>query len=257
MADLSAEKKRIIYVARIEKKTKRPHLLVEAFAKIAAEFPDWKVEIWGMRKYPEYEKEINDFIRAHNLTGQVALMGYTEDVEGLYRRADIHAFPSASEGFSLAIADAMSIGLPHIGFKDAHSVNEIIVNGHNGFLADNVDDFAAKLKILMKDKELRIKFGHNAHEDMKAYAPEILMNQWEELFQKLCPANPDTKNSAPASIWRCAVGCWLPFAASAPALSLAPPYPFQSSAVPLERNTSERLKNLCPSCSRKAKSGCG
>src|SRR5699024_7224617 len=27
-----------------------------------------------------------------------------------------------------------------------------------------------------------------------------------------------------------------------PALSLAPPYPFQSSAVPLERNTSERLK---------------
>ena len=193
MADLSAEKKRIIYVARIEKKTKRPHLLVEAFAKIAAEFPDWKVEIWGMRKYPEYEKEINDFIRAHNLTGQVALMGYTEDVEGLYRRADIHAFPSASEGFSLAIADAMSIGLPHVGFKDAHSVNEIIVNGHNGFLADNVDDFAAKLKILMKDKELRIKFGHNAHKDMKAYAPEILMNQWEELFQKLCPANPDTK----------------------------------------------------------------
>ena len=92
MADLSAEKKRIIYVARIEKKTKRPHLLVEAFAKIAAEFPDWKVEIWGMRKYPEYEKEINDFIRAHNLTGQVTLMGYTEDVEGLYRRADIHAF---------------------------------------------------------------------------------------------------------------------------------------------------------------------
>ena len=49
------------------------------------------------------------------------------------------------------------------------------------------------MKILIKDKELRIKFGHNAHEDMKAYAPEILMNQWEELFQKLCPANPDTK----------------------------------------------------------------
>lgn len=40
----------------------------------------------------------------------------------------------------------------------------------------------------MKDKELRIKFGRNAHEDMKAYAPEILMNQWEELFQKLCPS---------------------------------------------------------------------
>ena len=143
------------------------------------------MEIWGLRKYPDYEKEIENFIAAHNLTGQVALMGYNRDVEALYRSADIHAFPSSCEGFSLAIADAMALGLPHIGFKDAHSVNEIIVDGHNGFLAENVDDFAEKLKILMKDKALRIKFGQNAREDMKAYAPEILMQQWDDLFKEL------------------------------------------------------------------------
>ncbi len=185
MVDLAHEKKRIIYVARIERRVKRPHLLVEAFAKIAAGFPDWKVEIWGIRKYPDYEKEIEDFITAHNLQGQVALMGYTQDIEGLYRSADIHAFPSSCEGFSLAIADAMAMGLPHIGFKDAHSVNEIIIDGHNGFLAEDVDDFAQKLKMLMEDKDLRIKFGQNAREDMKAYAPEILMKQWDNLFKEL------------------------------------------------------------------------
>ncbi len=185
MVDLSKEKKRIIYVARIEKNIKRPHLLVEAFAKIAKDFPDWKVEIWGMRKYPTYENEINEFISKHNLEKQVALMGYSTDVEGLYRSADIHAFPSSGEGFSLAIADAMSIGLPHIGFKDAHSVNEIIVDGHNGFLAEDLDDFAKKLKILMEDKELRIKFGSNAHKDMAAYAPEILMDEWEKLLTQI------------------------------------------------------------------------
>ena len=185
MVDLNKEKKRIIYVARIEKHIKRPHLLVEAFAKIAKEFPDWKVEIWGMSKYPAYEREINSMIAKNNLEGQVALMGYSTDVEGLYRSADIHAFPSCCEGFSLAIADAMSIGLPHIGFKDAHSVNEIIVDGHNGFLAEDVDDFAKKLKILMQDKELRIKFGTNAHQDMAAYAPEILMDEWEKLLNSI------------------------------------------------------------------------
>ncbi len=185
MVDLAHEKKRIIYVARIERRIKRPHLLVEAFAKIAADFPDWKVEIWGMRKYPDYEKEIEDFISEHNLQGQVALMGYTQDMEGLYRSADIHAFPSSCEGFSLAIADAMAMGLPHVGFKDAHSVNEIIVDGHNGFLAEDVDDFATKLKILIENKDLRIKFGKNAREDMKAYTPEILMAQWDKLFSEL------------------------------------------------------------------------
>lgn len=185
IVDLQNEKKRIIYVARVEKLIKRPHLLVEAFAQIAPEFPDWKVEIWGLRKYPAYEKEITTFIARHKLENQVALMGYNKDVEALYRSADIHAFPSACEGFSLAIADAMAMGLPHIGFKDAHSVNEIIVDGHNGFLAEDVSDFAAKLKILMQDKALRIKFGKNAREDMKAYAPEILMQQWDDLFKEL------------------------------------------------------------------------
>lgn len=185
MVDLSKEKKRIIYVARIEKHIKRPHLLVEAFAKIAKDYPDWKVEIWGMSKYPAYEREIKNLIAQNKLEEQVALMGYSTDVEGLYRSADIHAFPSSCEGFSLAIADAMSIGLPHIGFKDAHSVNEIIVDGHNGFLAEDVDEFAQKLKILMEDKELRIKFGANAHKDMAAYAPEILMDEWENLLNKI------------------------------------------------------------------------
>ena len=85
----------------------------------------------------------------------------------------------------MAIADAMALGLPHIGFKDAHSVNEVIVDGHNGFLADDVADFALKLRRLMEDKELRIKFGLQAHEDMKAYAPEVIMAQWRELFNGL------------------------------------------------------------------------
>lgn len=185
IVDLNVEKKRIIYVARVEKTIKRPHLLVEAFAQIAHEFSDWKVEIYGARKYPQYDKEINDFITVHHLENQVFLMGYTEDIENVYRNADIQAFPSSCEGFSLAIADGMSLGIPHIGFKDAYSVNEIIMDGKNGFLAEDVNDFAAKLKILMQDKALRIKFGRQAHEDMKAYTPEIIMQKWENLLQSV------------------------------------------------------------------------
>ena len=183
--DLENEKKKIIYVARVEKKIKQPHLLVKAFAKIAKDFPDWKVEIWGIQKYPEYDAEINNLIQKNHLENQVFLKGFSTDVESLYRGADIHAFPSNCEGFSLAIADAMAIGLPHIGFDYAHSVNEIIVDGHNGFLAKDVDDFADKLKKLMSDKALRIKFGKNAREDMKAYAPEVLLDQWDALFKKI------------------------------------------------------------------------
>ena len=185
IADLSIEKKKIIYIARIERSVKQPHVLVEAFNKIAKEFPDWKVEIYGLSKYPEYNKEILEYIENNGLKKQVFLMGYTEDLPTTYRSADIHAFPSNCEGFSLAIADAMAFGLPHVGFKHAHSINEVIVNGSNGFLADDIDDFAEKLKTLMKDKELRIKFGKQAREDMKNHSPECIIDKWEKLLKHI------------------------------------------------------------------------
>ena len=185
LVDLNNEKKKIIYVARIEKTVKQPHLLIEAFAKIAKDFPDWKVEIWGLAKYKDYNKELSDLIEDKGLKNQITMPGYTNDVEALYRTADIQAFPSKCEGFGLAVADAMSIGLPHVGFKYANSINELIIDGHNGFLAEDVDDFAEKLKTLMLDKKLRIKFGKNAHFDMKEYAPEVLLDQWDNLFNDI------------------------------------------------------------------------
>ncbi|MBE6468351.1 MAG: glycosyltransferase family 4 protein [Alphaproteobacteria bacterium] len=185
LVDLSIEHKKIIYVARVEKQVKQPHLLIEAFAKIAKDFPDWKVEIWGIAKYKDYNKELADMIEANNLSNQVSLAGYTTDVEALYHTADIQAFTSNCEGFGLAAADAMAIGLPHVGFSYANSINELIIDGYNGFLADDVDDFAQKLKTLMLDKNLRIKFGKNACESMKEYAPEVIIDQWDNLFNDI------------------------------------------------------------------------
>ena len=37
----------------------------------------------------------------------------------------------------------------------------------------------------MLNKELRIKFGKNAREDMKEYAPEVLIEQWDQLFKEI------------------------------------------------------------------------
>lgn len=44
------------------------------------------------------------------------------------------AFPSAYEGFGLSLAEAMSMGLPAVGYKSCSAVNELIVDGKNGFV---------------------------------------------------------------------------------------------------------------------------
>lgn len=181
-ADLTKEKKKIIYVARVEKNVKRPHLLIEAFGKIAKDFPDWKVNIWGLRKYPQYEAEMQNTMKKYGIENQVSLCGYSNNILEVYQGADIHAFPSAHEGFCLAIADGQAAGLPTLGFADAPAVNEIIIDRHNGLLAKDVDDFADKLAELMRNQQLRIKYGRNAVENVKQYAPENIIALWNKLF---------------------------------------------------------------------------
>lgn len=51
-ADLSAEKEvyKIVFVGRLAKGHKQPHLLIEAFAKLASKYPNWQVELWGAKQ---------------------------------------------------------------------------------------------------------------------------------------------------------------------------------------------------------------
>ncbi len=182
--NLSQEKKKIIYVARVEKAGKRQHLIIEAFGRLAKDFPDWHVEFWGLEKYQNYNQELKTLAEKYNIADRIHICGYHPNIQEVYRNADIHAFPSLHEGFSLALADGMAMGLPSIGFSETPSVNELIIDGHNGFLAEDINDFSNKLKILMEDRELRIKFGHNAAEDMKDYRPEVVINMWNNLISE-------------------------------------------------------------------------
>lgn len=186
-ADLAVAKSahKILFVGRLVKKHKRPHLIIEAFAKIADAFPDWQVELWGAEDKKSYTDELRKRIAKHHLEQHVFLKGSTQHVESVLRTGDIFAFPSAYEGFGLALAEAMSMGLPVVGYRMAPAVNELIVDGENGFLCDDgVDDFAAHLRQLMQDQTLRIRMGQEARASVQKYAAETIWQQWETLMEQ-------------------------------------------------------------------------
>ncbi len=187
-ADLAAEKEqyKIIFVGRLAKNHKRPHLLLEAFAKVADRYPNWVVELWGARDRAAYYKELEYMIKAAHLEGRVLLKGATDRVPQVLRQADIFAFPSAYEGFGMALAEGMSVGLPAVGYKSCAAVNELIKDGVNGLLCDDgVEPLAQALDRLMGDRELRIKMGRAAKADMAQYAPQRIWDRWEELMERV------------------------------------------------------------------------
>lgn len=183
---LDKEQYKIIFIGRLVKNHKRPHLLIEAFAKIAKEFPNWIVELWGAEDKKIYMQQLKKIIKDNNLTDRILLKGTTNDVERVLAQGDIYAFPSAYEGFGLTLAEGMSVGLPAIGYKSCTAVNELIVDNSNGYLCDDgIEPLAEKLRILMGDRDLRIKMGEQARKDMACYAPEQIWKQWEELMKSV------------------------------------------------------------------------
>lgn len=177
----------IINVARFDKVQKRQYLLVEAFNLIAAKYPDWNMEFCGETDYNvNYFKKIKRFVSENKLEDRVLFKGTTNNISKELFKAKIFAFPSAFEGFPLALTEAMSIGLLAIGYKNCPAVNELIKDGENGFLCeDGVDAFAQALEKLMSDEELREKMGQAAKEDMKQYAPDKIWDMWEKLIEQV------------------------------------------------------------------------
>jgi glycosyltransferase, group 1 family protein len=188
-ADLLRKKDnyKIIFVARLDKNHKRPHILIEAFAPLAKRYPNWSVEIWGAEDRKIYKKELEYLIASNNLEKQVHLKGTSTDVPSILQQGDIFAFPSAYEGFGLSLGEAMSMGLPAIGYKSCPAVNELIINGKTGILCDDgIKPFSDALEELMKNQKLRAEMGKAGRIHMEQYAPQSIWNKWEELLVRVC-----------------------------------------------------------------------
>lgn len=186
-ADLSAQKDtyKILFVGRLSKNHKRPHLLIEAFAGLADEFPNWNVELWGAEDGKAYYKELQLLIKKHHLENRVFLKGPTNDVPSVLQQGDIFAFPSAYEGFGLALGEAMSMGLPAVGYKSCSAVNELIKDGEDGYLCeDGIEPLRIALQKIMKNQQIRMQMGKGAKISMEKYSSKAIWNEWNILLEQ-------------------------------------------------------------------------
>lgn len=190
-ADLTSKKDtyKVVSIGRIDRNQKQTLIAIKAFLSFAAKFPNWLFEFYGPATDQHYKQEIDNYIKKNDFHHQVKYMGITSDASQVLSQADILAFPSAYEGFSLVLTEANAVGVPAIGFSYAPSVNELIQHGKTGILVETEQEFAEKLSFLMKNQDLRCKMGSAAKESMKDYAPDIVWGKWEALLTRLTCKN--------------------------------------------------------------------
>ena len=178
------EQRTLLSVGRLSYQKNYP-VLVDAFARIAAGFPDWRLKIVGEgENRPVIESAIDDLGLRH----RVSMDGATVDVASEYRAADLFCLPSRFEGFPNTLAEAMAHGLPAVAFAGCAGMDELIAPGRNGRLANGNGDpesLARTLSELMGDAAQRTRLGEAAREVARTYNPEKIYDMWDRLFQEV------------------------------------------------------------------------
>ncbi|MEY4107563.1 MAG: hypothetical protein RL181_1905 [Bacteroidota bacterium] len=102
-----------------------------------------------------------------DIAGHVTFHGNKthRELVSLLSGADVYAHVSMSEGISNAVMEAMSMQLPVV-CTDAGGMNELICDGHDGFLVPVLDPaaLADKLLLLASDPELGKALGQRARQ---------------------------------------------------------------------------------------------
>lgn len=185
----AAETRTLLAVGRLEPQ-KDHAVLIDAFARLSGDFPDWRLRIVGegiLR--PVLERQI----RQLGLESRIELAGAIADIGPEYESAQLFAMPSAYESFGLTTAEALGCGLPVVGFADCPGTNELVRHGTNGLLASGPDRAAAlaeALARLMASPDLRKELGANGPETVRPFAPERIADHWEALLGRIAAGEP-------------------------------------------------------------------
>lgn len=175
--------KKVVSLGRLDAQ-KGYDMLIDVWRLIAANYPDWTLEIYGQG---EWYQMLQDKIINYNLQDKVILKGVVSNVEKVYGNGSIYVMSSRYEGFGMVLIEAMSCGLPAVSFDCEHGPREIITDGSDGFLVEpnNIDQLAEKICFLIENEYLRMEMGSNAIESVKRFSKEPIMLKWIETFNQI------------------------------------------------------------------------
>ena len=159
--------------------------LVEAAARIVPRFPGSTFLLVG-RDSGTLETTRASVLRT-GIGGSVRFLGSRTDVADLLRASDLFVHPSREEGFSNAILEAMSAGLPVVAF-DVGGNPEAVVHGETGLLAPARDAsrLSDAMAELLADPGRRKAMGDAGRRRAAERFPmERMVGEMESLYESL------------------------------------------------------------------------
>ena len=171
----------VLFVGAIQKR-KNIARLVQAFAALPK---DWKLVLAGAADGWGAEAELAA-IAASQRQNDIQMLGYVtdEEIQSLYRKASIFAFPSLDEGFGMPVLEAMAHGIPVVT-SNVSAMPEVA--GDAALLVDpaNVDAIADAMARLAANLDLRADYSQRGRAHASRFPwQQAALKTWQ-VYQEL------------------------------------------------------------------------
>ena len=171
----------IITIGRIESQ-KNQKLLVDAFSRIAEEFPKEQLIIYGDGTL---RNELKAYIASLGLEGRIELPGSISNIEGALAKAKLFVLSSNYEGLPNALMEAMAAGVPCIATNcPCGGPRELIENRKNGILIElnDIKGLEMAMREYLTNAELATAIGNAAKFTAEKFRDIKVLKQWENFL---------------------------------------------------------------------------
>jgi glycosyltransferase involved in cell wall biosynthesis len=179
LPDVPPGSRLILSTARLDEQ-KQPMAAVEAFARIAAEFPEVHLVLTG--RGPLEEATRTAAARA-GVEGRVHLVGHQSNVPDWLAAAAVWLLPTLGEGFSMAVIEAMAAGCPIVSTRCAGN-NEVLEDDVNALTVPvrDVDALAGALRRVLSDPSLAARLAAAARTTAARYSLDGVVDRHLESY---------------------------------------------------------------------------
>ncbi len=173
----------ILFVGTFEPR-KNLKNLVEAFARVKNELPDYRLVIVGKKGWGN--EALFTRVKELNLESEIIFPGYVDDADmpGIYNLATMLVFPTFYEGFGLPVLEAMRCGVPVITSNNS-SLPEVVGESEVLINPENVDDIVqAVIKVAKLGKSERENFTQKGLKQASQFSWEKCARETLKVYEE-------------------------------------------------------------------------